>query len=72
MSHYSNATAVSGGATALPSMIPGLGTLVTLTGGTLVDVALMLKFEVEMALALCRAFDRPLRGFSHGDWLDRL
>jgi SAM-dependent MidA family methyltransferase len=27
------------------------------------------KFQV---MALCRAFDRPLRGFSHGDWLDRL
>ena len=27
------------------------------------------KFQV---MALTRGFDRPLRGFSHGDWLDRL
>ena len=49
---YSNRSAVSGGATALPAILPGLGTLATITGGTLVDMGLMLKFEVEMALAL--------------------
>lgn len=50
--HYSNLSAVSGGATALPAMLPGIGTAVALTGGALADVALILKFEVEMALVL--------------------
>ena len=51
--HYANSAALSGGATALPALFPGLGSLLALTGGTLLDVALTLKFEVEMALALC-------------------
>jgi hypothetical protein len=51
--HYSNAAAISGGATALPALFPGVGSLLALTGGTLLDVAFTLKFEVEMALALC-------------------
>ncbi|MFH1464272.1 MAG: hypothetical protein ABIO70_07785 [Pseudomonadota bacterium] len=51
--HYSNACAISGGATALPSLFPGAGSVIALTGGTLLDVAFILKFEVEMALALC-------------------
>lgn len=49
---YSNRSALSGGATALPALVPGWGTLATLAGGTLVDMGLMLKFEVEMTLAL--------------------
>lgn len=49
---WSNRSAVSGGATALPAVLPGLGTLATVTGGTLLDMALVLKFEVEMTLAL--------------------
>lgn len=49
---YSVKSAVSGGATALPAIIPGAGTLVTMVGGALADAALVLKFEVEMALAL--------------------
>lgn len=49
---FSNRSAMSGGAAALPAVVPGLGSLVTLLGGTLADLALMLKFEVELALCL--------------------
>lgn len=52
---YSNLSAVSGGATAIPACLPGVGTLVAVAGGALVDVALVLKFEVEMAMALSYA-----------------
>lgn len=49
---YSTRSAISGGVAALPGIVPGLGTLVAFAGGTLVDMAMMLKFEVEMAMAL--------------------
>lgn len=49
---YSNWSAISGGATALPGVVPGLGSAMAIVGGTLIDIALVLKFEVEMALAL--------------------
>ena len=58
---YSNRSAISGGASALPALIPGWGTLVTVVGGALLDTALLLKFEVEMALALCWNFGFDIR-----------
>ena len=50
--HFSTRTAVSGGLAALPALLPGVGTLAAVAGGTLADVGLVLKFEVEMALTL--------------------
>lgn len=50
--HYSRRTAITGGLASAPSLVPGLGTLVASVGGTLADMALGLKFEVEMALVL--------------------
>ncbi len=61
VSHYSTASAISGGATALPALFPGAGSLIALTGGTLLDVAFVLKYEVEMALALCWTFGFDIR-----------
>ncbi len=58
---FSNSSAISGGATALPAIFPGAGSVIALTGGTLVDVALMLKFEVEMSLALCWNYGFDIR-----------
>jgi uncharacterized protein (DUF697 family) len=49
--HFSNRAALVGGATALPGLVPGAGTVVAL-GGVLADMTLLLKLEVEMALAL--------------------
>ena len=59
--HFSNASAFSGGATALPALFPGVGSIIALTGGTLLDVAFVLKYEVEMALALCWNFGFDIR-----------
>lgn len=64
--HFSNLSAISGGATALPAMLPGIGTAVALTGGALTDVAFLLKFEVEMALVLTH-----LHGFDIRDEKER-
>lgn len=59
--HFANRSAMSGGATSLPAIVPGLGTLVAMVGGTLVDMALMLKFEVEMAMCLTHLYGHDIR-----------
>ncbi|HEY3444725.1 MAG TPA: EcsC family protein [Myxococcales bacterium] len=59
VSHYSNRTALAGGAAALPGLIPGLGSLAAVLGGGLLDMTFCLKYEVEMVLALAasRGYD---------------
>lgn len=61
IAQYSNRSAISGGASALPALIPGWGTLVTVMGGALLDTALLLKFEVEMSLALSWLYGFDIR-----------
>jgi uncharacterized protein (DUF697 family) len=56
ISHFSRRSALSGGLTAAPALIPGLGSLVATAGGTLADIGLVLKFEVEMALVLSHLY----------------
>jgi hypothetical protein len=55
ISHYSNRTALAGGAAALPGLVPGLGSLAAMLGGGLLDMTFCLKFEVELVLALAAA-----------------
>jgi uncharacterized protein (DUF697 family) len=50
--HFSTRTAVAGGLSALPAMLPGVGTLAAVAGGALADMGMVLKYEVEMALTL--------------------
>lgn len=59
ISDYSNRTALAGGAAALPSVVPGLGTLASALGGGILDMTACLKFEIELALALAssRGYD---------------
>jgi len=52
ISNYSYYAAFSGGATALSSVVPGLGTVVSTFGGATADMALSLKYQVEMTMAL--------------------
>lgn len=66
IARYARATMISGGVTALPAVIPGAGTVVVLTGGVLADMALTLKYEVELTLALAH-----LHGFDIGDEAER-
>jgi len=56
ISSYSTKSAIAGGLTALPAVLPGAGTLITVLGGALADVALVLKFEVEMATCLTHLY----------------
>jgi uncharacterized protein (DUF697 family) len=55
--HYSNRAAIAGGAAGLPALIPGWGSLVAAVGGTFAELTLLLKWEVEMALALSHLYD---------------
>ena len=52
ISHYSNLTAAGGGISALPGLIPGIGTVLAFLGAGALDAFLALKFEIEMAMAL--------------------
>lgn len=61
ISHYSNKAALGGGATAIPAMVPGLGTLATLVVGPLADMVLLLKWETELCLALATAYGYDIR-----------
>ena len=61
ISHYSNRSALAGGLAALPGMVPGLGTLTVAFGTSLADMAMVLKLEVELVLALARAHGVDIR-----------
>lgn len=56
ISNYSYYSAFAGGATALTGVIPGLGTVVAMTGGSLADAALSMKFQIEMVMALATVY----------------
>ena len=50
--HYSNMCAVGGGASGIPGMIPGVGTILSIFGAGALDSMIALKYEIEMVLAL--------------------
>lgn len=64
--HYSNLCAAGGGASALPGMIPAVGTVMSIFGAGALDAMLALKFELEMTLALSH-----LGGFDISDPRER-
>lgn len=66
ISHYSNRSALAGGVSALPGLVPGIGTLTVAVGSTLAEMAVVLKLETEMCLALCEA-----HGFNIDDRRER-
>lgn len=49
---YSNQAALLGGATALPGLLPGVGTALALTAGPVADMVCLLKLEVELGMTL--------------------
>ncbi|MCC6335096.1 MAG: EcsC family protein [Myxococcales bacterium] len=53
---YSNRAAIAGGATAVPALIPGLGSLAAGVAGTFAELAYLLKCEVELCLALSHLY----------------
>jgi hypothetical protein len=58
--NYSYLSAFSGGTTALAGVIPGLGTVVSVAGGATADVALCMKFQIEMTMALAHIYDHDI------------
>jgi uncharacterized protein (DUF697 family) len=58
---FSNRSAFAGGLTALPAMLLGAGTAVAIVGGSLADMTVMLKHEVEMALCLTHLYGHDIR-----------
>jgi hypothetical protein len=60
ISRYAKLAATSGGATALAGVIPGVGTAAAMLGGGSVDMALSLKFQVDMTMCLAFAFKSGL------------
>jgi len=58
---YSTRSAIAGGVTAMPGLLPGGGTVVAVVGGSLVDMTFMLKHEVEMVLCLTHLYGHDIR-----------
>lgn len=61
ISKYSYYAAFSGGATALTSVVPGLGTVIATFGGAIADTALCMKYQIEMVMALATIYDHDIR-----------
>ena len=53
---YSRLAMMVGGATALPGIIPGLGTAVAMGGGATADSLVCMKLQVDMCMGLAAAF----------------
>lgn len=57
---YARLAAVSGGATALTGVVPGIGTAISTLGGGLVDVSTCMKWQIDMTMCLALAFNKRL------------
>ncbi len=57
---YSKLAAASGGATSLAGVVPGIGTVVSMVGGGLTDVAVTMKFQVDMTMCLAVTYGYDL------------
>ncbi len=60
ISNYSYYTAFVGGATSMTSIIPGLGTVLSMFGGTTADMALTMKYQIEMVMAIAAVCDHNI------------
>lgn len=58
---YSTRSAIAGGVTAVPTMLPGAGSVLAIAGGMAVDMTFMLKHEVEMILCLTYLYGFDIR-----------
>ncbi|WP_085688246.1 MULTISPECIES: EcsC family protein [unclassified Pseudomonas] len=57
ISRYSKLAATSGAATALPGVIPGIGTAVSAVGGGLADISVCMKLQIDMTMCLAIAIN---------------
>lgn len=58
--NYSYMAAFGGGATALTGVIPGLGTVLSVGGGTTADVALCMKLQIEMTKSIAHIYGHDI------------
>jgi uncharacterized protein (DUF697 family) len=58
---YSTRSAIAGGLTSLPALLPGAGSAVAFVGGMLADMTYMLKHDVEMILCLSYLYGYDIR-----------
>jgi uncharacterized protein (DUF697 family) len=58
---YSTRSAIAGGVTSLPALVPGPGSAVALVGGMLADMTYMLKYDIEMILCLSYLYGHDIR-----------
>ncbi|RCK54197.1 hypothetical protein TH25_02435 [Thalassospira profundimaris] len=68
ISNYSYYCAFSGGVTALTGVVPGLGTVVATFGGTTADIALTMKYQIEMTMAIASAYGRDITETKERDY----
>lgn len=61
ISKKSRCCAFSGAVTALPGMLPGVGTVLTLLGGTAFDLVALMYFMSEMIMEMALLYDRDFR-----------
>lgn len=57
---YSDLAAMTGGATALAGVVPGLGTAVAMLGGAAADAVVTMKLQVDMAMCIAETFGYDL------------
>lgn len=57
---YSKLAATTGGATALAGVIPGIGTVVSMVGGSMADISACIKFQVDMTMCLALTVNEEL------------
>src|SRR6185369_14822690 len=58
---YSRRSAIAGGVTSLPALLPGGGSALALVGGVLADMTFLLKHDVEMILCLSYLYGHNIR-----------
>jgi len=59
---YAKLAAATGAATALPGVIPGVGTALATVGGGLADLAASLKLQIDMCMCLIEVYQSELGG----------
>lgn len=57
---YSTKAGISGGATSFVGIVPGVGTAIKIFGGTTADIALCMKYQIEMTMALAHHYGHDI------------
>ncbi len=57
---YARLASTSGGATALAGVIPGFGTAISMVGGSLADITVCMKLQIDMTMCIALAVNKSL------------